>query len=83
MNNSRYLVIFEGNFNQLKSHFIGGDANDALDKLRLLPEEHFSRHGSTAIDCKFDSTLVKDISRVSRIVKMFPSSEVEVIVITY
>ena len=67
IDNSRYLIIFEVDFNHAKGHFFGGDANLALDELKMLPEDHFSRHGSTAIDCKFDSTLVEDIARGSRI----------------
>ena len=64
---SRYLILFEGDYNQFKGHFIGGDANNALEELGVLPDEHFSRRGSTAIDCKFDSTLVEDIGRMSHI----------------
>ena len=32
----------------------------------LLPEEHFSKKGSTAEDAKFDKTLMEDLSRQSR-----------------
>ena len=33
----------------------------------LLPEDHFSKKGSTADDVKFDKTLMEDLSRQSRI----------------
>ena len=65
--NSRYLIIFEGDYNHCKRHFIGGDANAALDELGELSDEYYSTSGSTAIDCKFDSTLVEDIARMSHI----------------
>ena len=32
----------------------------------LLPEDHFSKKGSTADDVKFDKTLMEDLSRQSR-----------------
>ena len=32
----------------------------------FLPEEHFSKKGSTAEDAKFDKTLTEDLSRQAR-----------------
>ena len=39
----------------------------SLTDQSLLPEEHFSKKGSTADDAKFDKTLIEDLSRQSRI----------------
>ena len=67
MTNLRYLQLFEGNFNQLKQKFIGMIAMQNLASSGLLPEEHGSRRGSTAVDSSFDVALSVDISRQSRI----------------
>ena len=67
MTNLRYLQLFEGDFNQLKQFFIGLIAMANLVNSGLLPEEHGSRRGSTAVDSIFDVTLSVDISRQGRI----------------
>ena len=38
-----------------------------LEEIWDVPEEHFSNRGSTAVDAKFDTTLMIDICRQSRI----------------
>ena len=67
MSNLRYLQLFEGDFNHFKQKFIGLIAMENLVNSGLLPEEHGSRKGSTAIDSSLDVTLSVDISRQSRI----------------
>ena len=39
---------------------------DTLTKNGFLPDEHFSKKGSTAEDAKFDKTLMADLSRQAR-----------------
>ena len=46
--------------------YIGDKARQSLPEEGRLPGEHFSKKGSTAIDAKFDTTLMTDISRQSR-----------------
>ena len=41
--NCRYVILFEADLNQHKHHFIGGEANDALDQCEGLPDDIFSR----------------------------------------
>ena len=67
MSNLRYLQLFEGDFNWLKQIFIGRIAMENLTNSGLLPEEHGSRRGSTAIDASLDVALSVDVSRQARI----------------
>ena len=65
--NCRYLIIYEADFNQYKNYFIGGTANETMNRYEGLPDDIYSRKGGTSPDCKFDSTLMTDIARQSRI----------------
>ena len=67
VHNCRYLIIYEADFNFFKHFFIGIMANETVNKIDGLPEEVYSRKGGTGIDCDFDSALMTDICRQSRI----------------
>ena len=58
---------YEADLIFFKHYFIGILANGSLNKCIGLPDDIFSRSGGTGIDCKFDSTLMADIARQSRI----------------
>merc|ERR1712086_660229 len=45
------------------SFLFGKEAMNLLTDNGFLPEEHFSKKGSTAEDAKFDKTLTEDLSR--------------------
>ena len=75
--NNRILNLYEADFNELKSHVVGGEAMEALTNIGKLPEEHGSQKGCTAIDVKFDGTLSFDISRQSRRPMIFGSIDAE------
>ena len=66
MDNMRYLNMYEADFNYFQAVYIGDEATQSLTEGGHLSEEHFSKKGSTAIDAKFDATLMTDISRQSR-----------------
>ena len=65
--NNRILNLYEADFNELKSHVVGGEAMEAMLDAKRLPEEQGSQRGSTALDVSFDGTLMIDIARQSRI----------------
>ena len=67
VSNNRILNLYEADFNQYKSFVVGWMAMMALHDTKGLPSEHFSKRGSTAIDAKFDTTLMVDICRQSRL----------------
>ena len=75
--NYRILNLYEADFNELKSHVVGGEAMEAFTNIGKLPEEHGSQKGCTAIDVKFDGTLSFDISRQSRRPMIFGSVDAE------
>ena len=62
----RYIQLYEADFNFFQQFFFGQEAMRSLTDQGLLPEEHFSKKGSTAEDAKFDKTLMEDLSRQSR-----------------
>ena len=57
MKNLRYIQLFEADFNHLKQFFIGFMAMRNMERFGFLPEEHFSRRGSPAVDAKLDLVL--------------------------
>ena len=67
VSNNRILNLYEADFNQYKSFIVGWMTMTALHDMKGLPSEHFSKRGSTAIDAKFDTTLMVDICRQSRL----------------
>ena len=66
MDNMRYLNMYETDFNYFQVVYVRDEAMQSLTEGGHLPEEHFSKKGSTTIDAKFDATLMTDISRQSR-----------------
>ena len=62
----RYTQLYEADFNFFQQFIFGQEAMRSLTDHGLLPEEHFSKKGSTADDTKFDKTLMEDLSRQSR-----------------
>lgn len=67
MANNIILTLYEADFNQFKSFMVTHLAMGALVELKGLPEEHFSKRGSTSIDAKFDTTVMVEICRQSRV----------------
>ena len=63
----RYMQLYEADFNFFQQFIFGREAMNSLMDRGLLPEEHFSKKGSTAEDAKFDKTPMADISRQARI----------------
>ena len=63
----RQIQLYEADFNFFQQFVFGKEAMNTLTERGLLPEEHFSKKGSTAEDAKFDKTLMADNSRQSRI----------------
>ena len=63
----RHIQLYEAGFNLFQQFMFGQEAMRSLTDQGLLPEEYFSKKGSTADDAKFDKTLVGDLSRQSRI----------------
>ena len=66
MEKLRYIQLYEADFNFFQQFIFGKEAMDTLTKNGLLPNEHFSKKGSTAEDAKFDKTLMVDLSRQAR-----------------
>ena len=62
----RYIQLYKADFSFLWKFIFGREALDTLTENGYLPEEHFSKKGSTTEDNKFDKTLTKDLSRQSR-----------------
>ena len=58
--------MYRAEYNYSQAVYVGDEAMQSLIEGGHLPEEHFSKKGSTAIDAKFDETLMRDISRQSR-----------------
>ena len=75
--NNRYLDLYEGDFNEYKSHVVGGEAMDVLISTGCLAVVHHSKCGSTSVDCKFDGTLMVDICRQSRLPMILASVDAE------
>ena len=65
--NCRYLILYEADFNFFKHHFVGDVANDSINNIEKMPEEHSIKKGCTSVDATFDSLLATDICRQSRI----------------
>ena len=62
----RYIQLHEADFKFFQLFIFGKEAMETLTKNGLLPNEHFSKKGSTAEDVKFDKTLVADMSCQAR-----------------
>ena len=65
--NCRYLILYEADFNFFKHHFVGDVANDSINNIGKMPEEHLAKKGCTSVDATFDSILATDICRQSQI----------------
>ena len=62
----KYTQLYEADFNFFQQFIFGQEAMKLLTEQKLLPEDHFSKKGSTGEDAKFDKTLMNDLSRQSR-----------------
>ena len=62
----RYIQLYEADFNFFQQFIFGKEAMNSLTDNGFLPEEHFSKKGSTAEDAKFDKTLTEDLSCLRR-----------------
>ena len=75
--NNRYLNLYESDFNEYKSHVVGGEAIYDLIGTGCLAEVHHSKCGSTSVDCKFDGTMMVDICRQSQLPMILASVDAE------
>ena len=62
----RYIQLYEAVLNFFQQFIFGQEAMRSLTDQGLLPDEYFSKKGSTAEEAKFDKTLMEDLSRQSR-----------------
>ena len=62
----RYIQLYEADFNFFQQFIFGREAMNLLTDNGFLPEEHFSKKGSTAEDAKFDKTLTENLSGQAR-----------------
>ena len=62
----RYIQLYEVNFNFFRQFIFEREAMNFLTDNRFLPEEHFSKKGSTAEDAKFDKILTEHLPRQAR-----------------
>ena len=62
----RSIQLYEADLNWYMKFIFNDIALEKLNALGLLPEEHYSRKGSTAEDACLEKTLTLDISRQSR-----------------
>ena len=62
----RYIQLHESDFNFFQQFIFGREAMNLLTDNGFLPEEHFSKKGSTAENVKFNKTLTEDLSRQAR-----------------
>ncbi len=62
----RAIQLIEADFNFFQGFIFGKMAMDELTQSGFLPEEHYSKKGSTSEDAKFDKTLMFDLSRQAR-----------------
>ena len=63
----RYIQLYEADNQLLPTVHFWTRRHAVTYSQGLLPEEHFSKNGSTADDVEFDKTLMEDLSRQSRI----------------
>ena len=62
----RYIQLYEADFNFFQQLIFGREAKNLLTDNGFLPEEHFSKKGSTVKDAKFDKTPTEDLSQQAR-----------------
>ena len=63
----RSIQLYEADLNWFMKFIFNDLAMARLEEANMLPEEHYSKKGSTAEDACFEKTLTFDISRQSRV----------------